>query len=111
MAEQLAAHYPERGIFEDRLGEFNQAIGANLSTQSFEENECTGQSKDYVDGTSRFQLGEHENAQGICMDLQRFQNQVLERCANSSGKSLVFGCKITPTHSSTTASFKKQSRE
>lgn len=35
-AEQLVAHYRERGTFEDRLGEFNQAIGANLSSQSFE---------------------------------------------------------------------------
>ena len=33
--EQLLAHYRPRVTFEDRLGEFNQAIGSHLSSQTF----------------------------------------------------------------------------
>jgi hypothetical protein len=38
---QLLEHYRKRGTFEDRLGEFNQAIGPNLSSPSFAANEGT----------------------------------------------------------------------
>ena len=34
-------HYRRRGTFEDRLGEFNQAIGPRLSSPTFAENEAT----------------------------------------------------------------------
>jgi hypothetical protein len=73
-AEQLLAHYRARGTFEDRFGEFNQAIGAHLSSESFEENECT-----MLMAMLAYNLAnEHEDVQGSCMDLGRFQNQVLK---------------------------------
>ena len=34
-------HYRRRGTFEDRLGEFNQALGIQLSSPEFRENEAT----------------------------------------------------------------------
>ena len=37
----LLEHYRRRGTFEDRLGEFNGAIGPHLSSQNFKENEAT----------------------------------------------------------------------
>ncbi len=37
--QELLAHYRRRGTFEDRLGEFNGAIGPNLSSPAFAENE------------------------------------------------------------------------
>ncbi|WP_261344081.1 transposase, partial [Roseimaritima sediminicola] len=38
---EVLAHYRRRGTFEDRLGEFNAAIGVHLSQQSFKANEAT----------------------------------------------------------------------
>ena len=38
---ELLAHYRRRGTFEDRLGEFNDAIGVHLSSRNFKENEAT----------------------------------------------------------------------
>ena len=38
---ELLEHYRRRGTFEDRLGEFNQAIGVHLSSPNFKENEAT----------------------------------------------------------------------
>src|SRR5690606_6387415 len=40
-ADNLLTHYRGRGTFEDRLGEFNQAIGVHLSSQPFAKNEVT----------------------------------------------------------------------
>lgn len=39
--ERVLAHYRLRGTFEDRLGEFNEAIGCHLSSPNFAENEVT----------------------------------------------------------------------
>jgi len=39
-AWELVEHYRRRGTFEDRLGEFNAAIGNGLSAGSFEANEA-----------------------------------------------------------------------
>ena len=39
--QELLAHYRRRGTFEDRFGEFNGAIGPNLSSPAFAENEAT----------------------------------------------------------------------
>ena len=77
-AEQLLDHYRARGTFEDRLGEFNQAIGANLSSQSFEENETTMLMALLAFNLANIVRSEHENVQGSCMDLKRFQSQVLK---------------------------------
>lgn len=38
--QELLAHYRRRGTFEDRLGEFNGAIGPNLSSPASAENEA-----------------------------------------------------------------------
>jgi len=37
----LVEHYRQRGTFEDRLGEFNAAIGPGLPAESFEANETS----------------------------------------------------------------------
>jgi hypothetical protein len=76
-AEQLVEHYRARGTCEDRLGEFNQAIGANLSSHSFEENECTMLMALLAFNLANIVGSEHENVQGSCMVLGRFQSQVL----------------------------------
>jgi hypothetical protein len=39
--EALLAHYRRRGTFEDRFSEFNEAIGAHLSSPRFQENEAS----------------------------------------------------------------------
>ena len=39
-AETLLEHHRNRGTFEDRLGEFNQAVGVRFSLPSFAENEA-----------------------------------------------------------------------
>jgi hypothetical protein len=75
-AEQFVEHYRERGTFEGRLGEFSQAIGANLSSQSLEENECTMLIALLVFNLANIVRSEHENVQGSCKDLERFQSQV-----------------------------------
>ena len=77
-AEQLLAHYRERGTFEDRLGEFNQAIGVHLSSQSFADNECTMLLALLAFNLANIVRNEHEDAQGSCTDLGRFQNHVLK---------------------------------
>lgn len=53
-AEQLVAHYRERGTFEDRLGEFNQAMEPFKSI-------VRRKWMHYVDDTSRIQLGERRS--------------------------------------------------
>jgi hypothetical protein len=77
-AEQLLEHYRARGTFEDRLGEFNQAIGAHLSSQSFAENECTMLMALLAFNLAGIVRNEHEDVHGSCTDLGRFQNQVLK---------------------------------
>lgn len=81
MAEQLLEHYRARGTFEDRLGEFNQAIGAHMSSPSFSENECTMLMALLAFNLAGIVRNEHEDAQGSCMDLGRFQSQVLGAAA------------------------------
>jgi hypothetical protein len=77
-SEQLLEHYLALGTFEDRLCEFNQAIGAHLSSQSFEENECTMFMALQTFNLAGIVRNEHEDTQGSCMDLGRFQSQVLK---------------------------------
>ena len=55
------AHYRQRGTFEDRLGEFQQAIRPHLSHN--------------LASTLRI---EYEAAAGSCFDLGRFQRDVLK---------------------------------
>jgi hypothetical protein len=76
--EACLAHYRRRGTFEDRLGEFNQALGTQLSSPEFRDNEAT-----FLLGMLAFNLantvrGELEDSLGGCWDLTRFRNYVLK---------------------------------
>jgi hypothetical protein len=68
-SEVLLKHYRARGTFEDRLREFNQAIGIHLSSQTFEENECTILMALLAFNPANIVRNEHEDIHGSCMDL------------------------------------------
>ena len=72
------AHYRRRGTFEDRLGEFQQAIGPHLSHDAFAANEAL-----LLLSLLAFNLVsalriEYEQGAGSCFDLTRFQRDVLK---------------------------------
>jgi len=76
--EECLEHYRKRGTFEDRLGEFNQALGTHLSSPEFRENEAT-----FLLCLLAFNLGnmlrnELEDSTGGCWDLTRFRDYVLK---------------------------------
>lgn len=75
--EQLLTHYRQRGTFEDRLGEFNEAIGAHLSSPNFDENEVTMLLAMLGFNLASMLRNELEDALGSCWDLHRFQQSVL----------------------------------
>lgn len=80
--EQLSAlqaleHYRARGTFEDRLGEFQQAIGPRLSHDDFDENETLLRLSLLAFNMASMLRNEYE-ASGSCMDLARFQRDVLK---------------------------------
>jgi hypothetical protein len=77
-AEELLAHYRPRGTFEDRLGEFNAAIGPHLSSQSFKANEATMLLSLLSFNLSSICRIELEDEVGGCWDLTRFQLFVLK---------------------------------
>jgi hypothetical protein len=71
-------HYRRRGTFEDRLGEFQQAIGPHLSHDTFAANEAL-----LLLSLLAFNLVsalriEYEDGAGSCFDLGRFQRDVLK---------------------------------
>jgi hypothetical protein len=77
-AEERLDRYRQRGTFEDRLGEFRQAINPKLSSQTFAANEAT-----LLLSLLAFNLGnmlrcELEDAAGACWDFGRFQKSVLK---------------------------------
>lgn len=76
-AEQALEHYRARGTFEDRLGEFQQAIGVRLSHQDFQENETVLRLSLLAYNLASLLRNEYE-ATGTCMDLGRFQREVLK---------------------------------
>lgn len=69
--------YRQRGTFEDRLGEFQQAIGPHLSSQSFASNEATMLLGLLAYNLSSMLRIELEDDLGGCWDLGRFQANVL----------------------------------
>jgi hypothetical protein len=81
-ADALLAHYRPRGTFEDRLGEFNQAIGAHLSSPEFQDNEATMLLAMLAYNLASIARVELEDATGGCWDLGRFQSYVL----NAAGR-------------------------
>jgi hypothetical protein len=77
-AEDAVEHYRRRGTFEDRLGEFRQAVGRHLSSNDALDNEVT-----FLLGLLSFNLTsllriELEEKNGSGWDVQRFQKYVLK---------------------------------
>lgn len=75
---RLLSHYRKRGTFEDRLGEFNSAIGVHLSHKSFQENSVAmllGMLSFNLCSLCRIEL---EDALHGSWDLTRFQLFVLK---------------------------------
>jgi hypothetical protein len=75
---ELVEHYRNRGTFEDRLGEFNSAIGAGLSAASFAANEASLLLKLLAFNLAGMLRGELEDASGCGWDLKRVQQTVLK---------------------------------
>lgn len=76
--EASLAHYRARGTFEDRLGEFNQAVGTQLSSPKFHENEATFLLCLLAYNLTNILRVELEDSLGSCWDLARFRNYVLK---------------------------------
>jgi len=76
--EAALAHYRNRGTFEDRLGEFNAAVGPRLSSPQFEENEATLLLALLAFNLASLLRCELEDRVGGCWDLARFQRSVLK---------------------------------
>lgn len=72
------AHYRQRGTFEDRLGEFQQAIGPHLSHDGFHANEALLRLSLLAFNLASMLRLEYEDAAGSCFDLARFQRDVLK---------------------------------
>lgn len=77
-ADEALEHYRRRGTFEDRLGEFNQVIGPNLPSPTFEENEATLLLALLAFNLTNLLRLELEDEVGGCWDLGRFQRDVLK---------------------------------
>jgi len=75
---ELLEHYRKRGTFEDRLGEFNGAIGNGLSAGSFAANEASLLLKLLAFNLAGMLRGELEDASGCGWDLKRVQQTVLK---------------------------------
>lgn len=71
-------HYRRRGTFEDRLGELNGALGTQLSSPEFRENEATFLLCLLSFNLVNFLRCELEDDLGGCWDLKRFRNDVLK---------------------------------
>jgi hypothetical protein len=77
-ADAALAHYRPRGTFEDRIGEFNQAIGPSLSSPNFEANEATFLLSLLAFNMANMLRLEMEDGAGSCWSLGRFQRDVLK---------------------------------
>jgi hypothetical protein len=75
--EELLEHYRGRGTFEDRLGEYNEAIGGNLSHPRFEENEAALLLHLLAMNLATVLRAEMEAVTNNGWDLQRMQRSVL----------------------------------
>jgi len=71
-------HYRRRGTFEDRLGEFKQAIRPRLSHDDFAANEALLRLSLLAFNLASLLRLEYEDAAGSCFDLGRFQRDVLK---------------------------------
>ena len=71
-------HYRQRGTFEDRLGEFRQAIKPHLSHDDFQANEALLRLSLLAFNLASLLRIEYEAEAGSCFDLGRFQRDVLK---------------------------------
>jgi hypothetical protein len=91
-AEERLEHYRQRGTFEDRLGEFRQAICPKLSSQEFSSNEASLMLSLLAFNLTNMLRCELEDEAGACWDLGRFQKSVLKaggRIAKRAGRLIV----------------------
>jgi len=79
----LVEHYRKRGTFEDRLGEFNAAVGPGPSADSFEANETSLLLKLLAFNLAGMIRGELEASSGYGWDLKRVQQTVLKAGARA----------------------------
>lgn len=77
-ALDVLEHYRRRGTFEDRLGEFNAAVGPHLSSPQFHENEVLLLLSLLAYNLASLLRTELETSAGACWDLKRFQHSVLK---------------------------------
>jgi hypothetical protein len=77
-AEAVLERYRQRGTFEDRVGEFNQAIGAHLSSPDFAANEVHFLLALLAFNLASFLRLELEDASGGGWSLERFRDVVLK---------------------------------
>jgi hypothetical protein len=71
-------HYRQRGTFEDRIGEFQQAINVRLSHNDFAANEALLRLSLLAFNLVSMLRIEYEAEAGSCFDLARFQRDVLK---------------------------------
>jgi hypothetical protein len=71
-------HYRKRGTFEDRIGEYQQAITPRLSHADFHENETVLRLALLAFNLTSMLRIEYEDKAGSCIDLVRFQRDVLK---------------------------------
>jgi Transposase DDE domain group 1 len=91
-AEERLEHYRRRGTFEDRLGEFREAIDPKLSSQEFASNEATLLLSLLAFNLANMLRCELEDGAGACWDLGRFQKSVLKaggRIVQKAGRVIV----------------------
>ena len=81
---QLVEHYRKRGTFEDRLGEFNDAIGGGLSADSFAANEASLLLKMLAFNLAGIVRAQLEQTSPNGWDLRRVQQTVLKAGARVS---------------------------
>lgn len=91
------AHYRQRGTFEDRLGEFQQALGPHLSHDDFQANEALLRLSLLAFNLASTLRIEYEATAGSGCDLGRFQRDVLKaggRVVKGSRRLLMYVARV-----------------
>ena len=91
------AHYRQRGTFEDRLGEFQQAIGPHLSHDDFHANEALLRLSLLAFNLASMLRIEYEAVAGSGCDLGRFQRDMLKaggRVVKRSNRLLLYVARV-----------------
>ena len=90
-------HYRQRGTFEDRIGEFQQAIRPRLSHDDFQANEALLRLSLLAFNLASMLRIEYEASAGSCFDLGRFQRDVLKaggRVAKGSRRLVLYVARV-----------------